>query len=74
MQKWEYYLLQNVATPNRVGVYGYQPDGTRIKLSEETGTAQISNQLNKLGEEGWEVVGNSAEGYFNTWTLKRIKE
>lgn len=74
MQKWEYYIIQNVATPTHVGVFGYTPDGKRLRYSEESGTLQMTMVLNKLGSEGWEVSGTTAEGYYTTWTLKRPVE
>lgn len=72
MPKWEYYVLQNTASPTVVGVFGYTPDGKRLRFSEQSGTTELVKVLNKLGSEGWEVISNAAEGYNSTWTLRRL--
>jgi hypothetical protein len=73
MKKWEYYIVQNISSPTHQGIYGHDKQGDRKRLFDDSGMQYACMALNKLGEEGWEIVGISAEGHHTTWTLKRSK-
>jgi hypothetical protein len=58
MQKWEYYV--------------YQPRYDRTAGTLET--TQHQQWLNRLGEEGWELVSAYSDGLVATYVLKRPKK
>ena len=73
MKNWEYCIVQNISGPTNQGVYCNDANGERNKLYDDSGMKNALAVLNKLGEEGWEVIAVSVEGHLTNWTLKRSK-
>ncbi len=76
MQKWEYSLLGRVQQEAFSGeeIFFIGPDGTKKNYNAKK-EGLLLRALNKLGAEGWEVVGYAVNrGNDEIWTLKRPKQ
>jgi hypothetical protein len=51
-------------TPPKQGQWQYQ-------CFEATGVAQVTEQSNKMGEQGWELVTSAGTGSSTLWCFKR---
>jgi hypothetical protein len=77
MQKWEYsFLVRDWAKVTGDAAF-IGPDGIKRDCSHIV--SDMLRELNKLGAEGWEVVGYGTSGshlfaYQAIWTLKRPKQ
>lgn len=82
MQKWEYklvYSLSRGGLMGKEGAFATMLDGSEKKIGRGGFMPDIAGQLNKLAEEGWEVVstasgGSGAGSWTTVWTLKRPKK
>jgi len=78
MSKWEYIFLMVSKGRLDATIYivGSKNERKKIRASDPI-ESQIIQILNDYGELGWEVVGvhslgQSAQVYDTTWTLKRL--
>ena len=77
--KWEHcFVVAGASSGNKQGVLAYLPQGRKLFVpSSPDGYAAIAQMLNRLGEQGWQVVGyqdTSTQSYIGqSWTLSRRK-
>lgn len=75
--RWEFCIVQgNVRTVQGEGIQVSLPQGRQFFLKNSAGKTQIQNEvqvLNRLGNDGWEVVGYANSNASKSWTLKRRK-
>jgi len=82
MTKWEYLVVEVMWTdpqPSRLGD-GSKPNSTKFKINGEVQSGNqwlvenIHDELNKLGEEGWELIKigkANSHNYSVMYTFKR---
>ena len=67
MQKWTYCTLEWISNANSIRVT--MPTGQ--ENAYQGSYIQVTQILNQLGQDGWEVVGCASAGTWLLWTLKR---
>ena len=77
MQKWEYLVVivsDEKMRPGVLYVNGMAASEWESKLFGFAKATPVYTWLNKVGEEGWEVVTSSSVGLLHNLILKRPKE
>lgn len=78
-QKWEYKVLRyddNVWGPFASGDVKYEDAGDSGVLVEDSASSALQERMNKLGQEGWELVSftGEADGVSTVMIFKRAKK
>ena len=57
MEQWEHMVVQAVTSVSNKRLVGYMPNGTQLTFDvEDIGMRRITELLNELGAQGWQLV------------------